>query len=352
VIAVDDELKVATLLRPDGSTFEAYPVDGTLPAVGEFVAFFQNGGDPVVLSTTRLAEGTRQSWDYTPGETGWAFTADGDLEANAGVFRADVTGARIRTAITGPRVEIVGDLLSRLVSFFTGDDDELAPGQVASYDDALQGAVEIRSPEFTEGGEAHYAVLRVSIDRTDGTTFVDAVADNVRVGGTSISRPPYSSKTRSPAQTVGSSAATAQAILWNNDLLVNFESAIAYDGTSGYFLIKRPGIYHVTLIITFFDADLGYADGSRRLRVEEVNPGGALPGGQRVMQTVIGVGGDGTFPGSGLPTVMNASTDLIVPTTATDALPFRARFFAGQVNGFDLPLDITGRIRIKRESDR
>lgn len=281
VVAINAAAKTVTVERPDGSRFALYTIDGTLPAVGDRVAVLPNNGDPVALSSRVLVDGTRQSpsWDGPDSTVGWGFTADGKLYAAEGIFRGDVTGARLRTAETGPRVEITGGALSRLVRFFSGAADEWLPGSVEGYDDDVQSVIQMLSPALTTGTRTRNAQARVrlGIDRVLDETFLDLIADNLRVNGTSISKPPYSKKRRTTTgATFVSHASDNAVVLFNDSMRVHHESAITFDGGTGAWRITRPGIYILRGILAWDDA--GNTTGGRRLLVTE-------NGGDRLLDT-------------------------------------------------------------------
>jgi hypothetical protein len=228
---------------------------------------------------------------------------------------------------------------ARRVLFFTGDVDELAPGYVASQDDAAQATVEIGSPEFTPAGAGKHAIVRAGVDRNNGSTFADVVADNLRVNGVSHSRPPYSSKRRVLAQgPLASSPHTSptvalgnQVVGWDTDLHVNFESFVTYDG-AGTFTFTKNGIYPVEMLIAWQDST-GFGDGHRRYYVNE-------NGTDRIIGNLAAAGNDGVN------TVHTVHTDVLVPTDD----PFTLQFKVGQFNGFRGGLSFTGRCSIKRFS--
>jgi hypothetical protein len=189
VASVAVDASSAVVDAADGTSYAVYPAHGVLPAQGQTVFLARNGnGDVVVMGGGLLVDGSFATFGHSDDLTvGWGLYSDGTLIANQGIFRGTVAAAVFTTSEddTAPRVVIDSPADARRVLFFTGDVDELVPGYVASQDDAAQATVEIGSPEFTTGGAGKHAILRTGIDRTDGSTFVDALADNIRSNGVS-----------------------------------------------------------------------------------------------------------------------------------------------------------------------
>jgi hypothetical protein len=331
VVQVNPDDHVATLQRPDGSRFEVYTMDGTLPGLGDVVPVQSNGGDPFVLSTRVLVEGTRQSSNYLAGTSGWFIGADGNVEFNDGVFRGAVTGNLFRTAETGPRVEISGDEV-RSVRYYTGRTGEVTPGATSSYDDFTMAVVEMTSPTFNLGGTDKFARLRVGVDFTDDTTFADLDGDDLRVNGVSISTPPFSMK-RLIGQTFTSSDTGFAAILFDADHLVHHASAISY--SAGTWSIFRPGIYD--LFGTLGWQDLAVNTGSREIRVVE-------DGSERVLDSRNFV--------AQRRTVHNFHDTIIAPGDTSLINPWTVQLKASQYNTTSggTGLTLTGRASIGRRS--
>lgn len=333
-VSVDPEAMSAVVDPGDGRQIVVYPADGTLPSTGQVVNLFSNGADRFIMGGELLVDGGRQSGNYEPSTSGWGWGADGTLEANEAVIRGDVIGSRFltSTATDVARVVIDSPTEARRVQFFTGSVDELAPGYIASYDDPDQGTVEVASPEFAAGGAGKRAYVRVGIDRDDGSTYADVVADNIRSNGVSLSRPPYSSKRRVAAQgPIASSPSANAVVVWDTDLHVNFESDITYDG-AGTFTFHRNGIWPVQLYIAWADGG-GNGDGNRRYYVTE-------NGADRIIGNLPAAGNTGNN------TVHNVAADILVPTDS----PYTLQIKCGQQNGFAQGLTFTGRITIKRFS--
>jgi hypothetical protein len=350
VASVAADASSAVVDAADGTSYAVYPAHGVLPAQGQTVFLARNGnGDVVVMGGGLLVDGSFATFGHSDDLTvGWGLYSDGTLIANQGIFRGTVAAAVFTTSEddTAPRVVIDSPADARRVLFFTGDVDELVPGYVASQDDAAQATVEIGSPEFTTGGAGKHAILRTGIDRTDGSTFVDALADNIRSNGVSISRPPYAAYRRvNDLGPITPSTSTSQAILWDTLLKANVASALPYDASTGNFSITRPGIYSAALIWIWGDSGNSAGDGHRRIRLEETIPGQSTT--QRTINSMTGVGG-------GISSVHNCTADIIVDTASVTA-PFLVRFFAGHVSISSgqpgAALYGTGRVALRRISD-
>jgi hypothetical protein len=330
-----DDPWVVTLRRSDGTEFPVYPVDGTLPAVGDVVPVFANGGDPFVMSTRVLVEGNRQSPGFQSGPLGrgWYIGADGDVEFHNGTFRGTVEGALFQTASGGGRVEIAGGDDARFVRLYTGNVDEVTPAHLQGLDDAVQAVIEIASPSFTVDTVDKVAYLRLGIDYTTGRTFGDLEADDLRVNGVSYSTPPFSMKRRVAGQTITSSSTGMQAILFDTDHLVHWQSGISYNGSNGTWSIKTPGIFDVFGTLGWNDASND--TGSRELRIVE-------NGDERLM--------DSRNATLGRRTVHNFHDTIIAPEGTDTASPWTVQIKASQHNGLAASLDITGRASIRRWS--
>jgi hypothetical protein len=329
VVQVNPDELVATLRRDDGTEFPIYTADGTLPAVGDTVPVQFNGGDPYVTSTRLLVEGTRQSANYLSGVSGWYVGADGNVEFNDGVFRGSVTGNVFQTAADGPRVVISGAQV-RSVRYYTDLAGETAPGATASYDDATQVVVEMTSPTF--GGR--FARFRVGNDLTDGSTFGDLDADNLRVKGISISTPPFSMKRLTgPAQSIPHGLG-ATIIEFNQNHLVHDASGIIYDTTIDSWKIGRPGIYDLVGTLAWFD-DGATNNGSRAIYVVE-------DGAQREMDSRNFV--------QGRRTVHNFHDVIIAPGDTTLINPWNVQLRCSQTNFGAAGIDISGRASLGRRS--
>lgn len=332
VVGVNPDEHIAVLQRPDGSEFEVYTMDGTLPALGDVVPVQSNGGDPFVLSTRVLVEGTRQSSNYLAGTSGWFIGADGNVEFNDGVFRGAVTGNLFRTAESGARVEISAAEV-RSVRYYTGKAGEITPGTTQSYDDATMAVVEMTSPTFNLGGTNKFSRFRVGVDFSTNTTFADLDGDDLRVLGVSISTPPFSMK-RLLGQSFTSSSSGFQAVLFDADHLVHHLSAISYSGT-GTWSIFRPGIYDLFGTLAWQDDTVN--TGSREIRVVE-------DGSERVLDSRNFV--------TGRRTVHNFHDTIIAPGDTSLINPWTVQLKASQHNTTSggTGLTLTGRASIGRRS--
>lgn len=187
VTAVDVAAGEATAVLSGGTTFPLYPIGGFLPAVGDMVPLVRNGGDLVAFGTRHMIDGAMESGAYDPNAaTGWRFDAEGNLFANSGFFRGDVTARSFKTTgdpTLGGSIEIDSDAAANTILFRRPGVLETDPARIRS--------------EFVDGAR-HLSILAPGtvsgIFMREGTVnsdrWVDVRSPNLLSGGISVSRPP------------------------------------------------------------------------------------------------------------------------------------------------------------------
>lgn len=227
VIDVDVAVGEATAMLAGGTAFPLYPVGGFLPAVGDMVPLVRNGGDLVAFGTRHMVDGAMESGVFDPtAATGWRFDAEGNLWANSGFFRGDVTARSFKTAgdptLQGS-ISIDSDAAANTLVFRNPGAFELFPARIL----ASSGALRLRGPgsqgnlfltgEGSELGGASTKVrssaLNVDIDAqrdvviTSGLN-VQIVASPMLPGGTITLDPSDRTILASDAEVLGKLTAT------------------------------------------------------------------------------------------------------------------------------------------------